>query len=328
MNQKIEAMKERMEGMAVNMDEIKGLIVHLSSAINCTSNASVLDILVAGGWDGEANALNSVERFSWKKNVWKRVSSMNVCRKGATSFVYGNQVYIVGGCESRIIDVLNLNGGLLQCHKFTTNLTYHCEFRSVVYQNRAILFCVCGMNHDCLELGLVFPYTFKRLCKVPEPARRNYAVVAFEHKVLLFGGKCTSSSRDYLNTVLEFDLNTSEFKEKPSLPYFSSNLTSIRWGNRAVLIGGFESVPLKKVLMYDSKTGNATELPSMLEKRSACAAVITGNTIVVMGGLGELGRLRSVEAFTLGGYSWRYLPDMNDIRSVPTACVLPAENFH
>jgi hypothetical protein len=66
----------------------------------------------------------------------------------------------------------------------------------------------------------------------------------------------------------------------------------------------------------------------MLEERSASAAVITGNTIVVMGGMGTPGRLRSVEAFTLGGYSWRYLPAMNDIRSAATATVLPTKNFH
>ncbi len=53
----------------------------------------------------------------------------------------------------------------------------------------------------------------------------------------------------------------------------------------------------------------------MLEGRSACAAVITGNMIVVMGGLGKSDRLRSVEAFSLGSYSWRYLPAMNDIRT-------------
>ena len=40
------------------------------------------------------------------------------------------------------------------------------------------------------------------------------------------------------------------------------------------------------------------------------------------------GRVRSVEAFTLGGYTWRYLPAMNDIRSAPTATVLPTKNVH
>ena len=100
-------------------------------------------------------------------------------------------------------------------------------------------------------------------------------------------------------------------------------------GDQAVLIGGCgNNGPSKEVLMYDSKTGNITELPSLLEKRAGCAAVITGNTIVVMGGRGESDRVRSVEAFTLGGYSWRYLPAMNDIRSSATATVLPTKNFH
>ena len=100
-------------------------------------------------------------------------------------------------------------------------------------------------------------------------------------------------------------------------------------GDQAVLIGGYgEDGSSKKVLMYDSKTGSTTKLPSMLEERSACAAVITGNTIVVMGGLGQSDRVRSVEAFTLGGYSWRYLPAMNDIRSGATATVLPTKNVH
>jgi hypothetical protein len=63
------------------------------------------DILVAGGWDSGENALKSVERFSWKKNVWKRVSSMNVGRVGATSFVYENQLFVAGGCDCRVIEV-------------------------------------------------------------------------------------------------------------------------------------------------------------------------------------------------------------------------------
>ena len=85
----------------------------------------------------------------------------------------------------------------------------------------------------------------------------------------------------------------------PSLRSKLRDMAALRWGNQAVLIGGFgDRGPSKEVLMYDSKTGNITELPSMLEKRSACAAVISGNTIVVMGGRGECGRVRSVEAFT------------------------------
>ena len=273
--------------------------------------------------------LKSVERFSWKNNVWERVASMSVRRVGATSFVYENQLFVTGGCDSRVIEVLNLNEGLLKWDESVAKLPYDCdELRSVVYQNRAVLLCACDATDYCAELCLVAPYTCKRLCKMPEPSRKDYTVVAFEHKVLIFGGRSVTND-DFLDSVLEFDLITNEFKEMPPLPYAVFNTAGVRWGDQAVLIGGFdEDGPSKKLFMYDSTTGNTTELPSMLEERSACAAVITGNTIVVMGGLGRPDRLRSVEAFTLGGYSWRYLPAMNEIRSLPAATVLPTKNVN
>ena len=55
-------------------------------AVNYAANALMADILVAGGWDSDGNALKAVERFS----------SMNVGRVGATSFVYENQVFVAG----------------------------------------------------------------------------------------------------------------------------------------------------------------------------------------------------------------------------------------
>jgi hypothetical protein len=338
-NEKMERVKEKMDGMAADVDQVKGLMAQMfeklrflenttqiSFAVNHASNALMEDILVAGGWDSGENALKSVERFSWKKNVWERVSSMSVGRKGATSFVYENQLFVAGGCDSRVIEVLNLDEGPLEWAVSQALLLYRCKrLRSVVYQNRAVLFCACGKTVYCAELCLTAPYTCKQLCKML--ARKNYRVVAFEQKVLIFGGRGATSGQ-FLDSVLEFDLSTNEFKDMLPLPCAVENMAGVRWGDQAVLIGGFDQDgPSKKVLMYDSKTGNTIELPSMLEERSACAAVITGNTIVVMGGLGKPDRLRSVEAFTLGGYTWRYLPAMNDIRSAATATVLPETNI-
>ena len=341
--QDVDGMKEKMEGLASKQD-VKALMVQMfeklcflentiqiSSAINHASNVLIEDILVAGGWDNvdDDDDLKSVERFSWKNNIWERVASMNVGRAGATSFVYENQVFVAGGCDSRVIEVLNLNEGLLQWDKSVAKVPYHCdELRSVAYQNRAVFFCACEETHFCAELCLTAPYTCKQLCKMPERAREDYTLVAFEHKVLIFGGDSVIND-DSLDSVLEFDLSTNEFKEMPPLPYAVSSMAGVRWGDQAVLIGGYDQDgPSKKVLMYDSTTGNTTALPSMLEERSASAAVITGNTIVVMGGKGNPDRLRSVEAFTLGGYSWRYLPAMNDSRSLATATVLPTKNVH
>ncbi len=345
-NEKMEAMKvmgEKMKGMAADVDQVKGLMIQMfekirflentiqmSSALNQTSNALMEDILVAGGWGKDGNALKSVERFSWKSNVWERMSSMNIGRIGATSFVHDNQVFVAGGCDSDVIEVLELNEDLLEWIIPVVTLVNECErLRSVVYQNRAILFCACWETDHCAELCFTTPYVCKQLCKMPEPASRDFTVIAFEHKVFIFGGR-NADNFDLVDSVLEFNTNTNEYKAMPPLPYALYSMAGVRWGDQAILIGGRDDDgQSRKVFMYDSKTGNATELPSMLEERNGCAAVITGNTIVVMGGRGKTtGRVRSVEAFTLGGYSWRYLPAMNDIRSVATATLLPTKNFH
>ena len=338
--QDVEEMKEKIKGMADDIDEVKGFTVQIFEQLRFHANTVQIstgmnheslkeDILVAGGLDSRGIYLKSVEKFSCKKNVWEKAPSMNVSRKGATSFVYENQVFVAGGCDSPVVEVLNLNEDRLQWTESIARVSsLRGDLCSVVCQNRAVLFCTSGKTDNCTELCLTAPYTCKQLCKMPEAPRKYYTVVAFEHKVLIFGGS-NASEYDPFDGVLQLDIDTKEFKVMPALPYAVSSMAGLRWGDKAVLIGGFnKDGPSKKVLMYDSKTGKTTKLPSMLEKRSACAAVITSNTIVVMGGKGQAGRVSSVEAFTFGGYSWRYLPAMNDIRSVPTATVLPTKNFH
>ena len=342
MNGMEKKMEQKMVGMTADVDDLRRLMmqmfeklrffentIQISSSINYASNESIEEILVAGGLYSDDNKLKSVERFSWKKNVWERVSSMNVGRKGATSFVYENQIFVAGGCDSPVVKELNWNKDPPQWKISEVTLPFTCTLlRSVVFRNRAIFFCACSKSDYCTELCLTPPYTCKLLSKMPGLPRKDYTVVAFEHKVLIFGGK-DAYDWNFLENVLEFDLPTRKFKVMPSLPNAFQHMAGVRCGDQAVLIGGYgEDGPSNKVLMYDSKKGNTTELPSMLEKRNGCAAVITGNTIVVMGGKGESGRVRSVEAFTLGGYSWRYLPAMNDIRSLPTATILPTNNVY
>ncbi len=207
-----------MEGLASkeNVDEVKALmvqmfeklrflenIVQISSAINYASNVSMEDILVAGGKDKGDNALKSLERFSWKENVWERVSSMNVGRMGATSFVYENQLFVAGGCDSDVIDVLNFNEGLLQCGVSVAKVPYIVNASAPWFTRTAQFFFAHAVTRDyCAELCLTAPYTCKHLCKMPEPARRNFAVVAFEHKVLDFGGRSHISNNRLFDTCI------------------------------------------------------------------------------------------------------------------------------
>jgi hypothetical protein len=118
--------------------------IQISSAINHASNTLMElmeDIVIAGGYNSRDNVLKSVERFSWENSVWKRVSSMSVGRVGATSFVYENQLFVAGGCDSDVIEVLNLNEDQLKWDESVATLPNHCEhLRSVVYQNRVSIF--------------------------------------------------------------------------------------------------------------------------------------------------------------------------------------------
>ena len=344
MEQKFDGVNKKIEGMTADVDEVKGLMLQMfdklcffentiqtSSAINYATNTFVEDILVAGGFDNREKRLKSVEKFS-SKNVWEKVSSMKFGHVGGTSFVYENQVFVAGGCDSRVIEVLNLNEDLPHWEMSGARLPFVCNrLRSIVYQNRVFLFCACGESRNyCAELCLTPPFTCKQLCNIPAPRRKNYTVVGFEDKVLIFGGENVQNvAANILEEVLELNLATKQFKVMPSLLSATKLMAGVRWGDQAILIGGFgENGPSKEVVMYDSKTGNITQLPSMSEERSASTAIITGNTIVVMGGLGQSGRVRSVEAFTLGGYSWKHLSAMNDIRSGATATVLPTKNTH
>jgi hypothetical protein len=160
LEQDVKEMKEKLEDMAgikEDVDQVKALLVQMfeklnflensiqiSSAINHASNTLMElmeDIVIAGGYNSRDNVLKSVERFSWENSVWKRVSSMSVGRVGATSFVYENQLFVAGGCDSDVIEVLNLNEDQLRWDEYVATLPNHCEhLRSVVYQNRVVFF--------------------------------------------------------------------------------------------------------------------------------------------------------------------------------------------
>ena len=171
MEQKFDEVNKRMEKMTADVDGVRRLTAQMfhklcflenaiqtSPAVNYASSTFVEDILVVGGFDIQRKRLKSVERFSFKKNVWDRVSSINVTRVGATSFVYENQVFVAGGYDSPLVDVLNLNEDPLNWKISKTTLPFTCHLlRSVVYPNRAVFFCACGKSDRYAELCLNYP---------------------------------------------------------------------------------------------------------------------------------------------------------------------------
>ena len=361
--------KESISKVSNDVDEVKVMMIQILEKFNMLEqmnklpspaeemlNAPREEILIAGGLVSG----KSCEIFSWEKNRWFEASAMNKEHCAASSFIYNNHVYVVGGEDSKTIETLDLNKLPLKWKKYRGQLPDDLAYyKTVVYQQ-----CVIRIggydgssSSDVISEWQLSPHvTVKKLCKMPQP-RDSHGAEIFEDKILILGGEDGGDDGDdgdgdgddddgddgddddygdgdvdgddhdnVLNSVLEFDVKKNECKEMPPLPRPLARIATIRWRDQVVVLGGLDEDDqvLNDVFMYDSKTGKTTTLPSMLEKRCKCCAVITGNTIVVMGGVSEKeDSLKSVECFTMGGYTWEYLPDMNKERCRAIAEVLP-----
>ena len=337
----VKDVKENLFKVNKDVDEVKIMMSQVLEKLNMLEHLNKLpspikgmlntpreDILIAGGNDDETGT----EIFSWEKNGWFEVSPMNEEHVAASSFIYKDQLFVVGGDDSKTIETLDLSVLPLKWMKFPGKLPYDCGgHQTVVYQERVIH--IGGYNFKKFkrsnvisELQLTSPYRVKELCQMSEP-REYHCAETFEDKVLIFGGQKSFASTDFLDSVLEFDVKTNQCKEMPPLPRPLTCMATVQWRDQVVVLGGKDkdNKVLNDVFMYDCKTGKITVLPSMLEKRWGCCAVITGNTIVVMGGRnGEEEYLKSVECFTIGGSTWKYLPAMNKARWSAVAEVLPS----
>jgi hypothetical protein len=224
---------------------------------------------------------------------------------------------------------LDLNELPLKWMEFSDEFPYESYYHQTVVCQKHVIHIGGYNDNECKdsnmisELQLTSPCTLKELCQMPQP-RTCHGAEAFEDKVLILGGM--DENNDVLDSVLEFDPEKNECKELPSLPHPMNRMATVRWRDQVVVLGGRDKDDqvLNDVFMYDCKTGKITALPSMLEKRDLCCAVITGNTIVVMGGENDDDKFSSVECFTMGGSTWKYLPSMNETRSGAVAEVLPS----
>ena len=335
----VKDVKENLSKVNKDVDEVKvmmsqvleklNMLEHLNKLPSPTEgmlNAPREDILIAGGRDNKTGT----EIFSWEKNGWFKVSPMNEDHIGASSFIYKDQLFVVGGKSTKAMETLDLSVLPLKWRKFRRELPFKCDdFQTVVCQT---VIHIGGYNYakykksnKISELQLTSPSScfMKELCQMPGP-RDCHSAEVFEDKVLILGG--CNKTNDNLDSVLEFDPKRNECKEMPKLPVALRKMATVRWWEEVVVLGGLnkEHQVVNDVFMYNIKTGKITVLPSMLEKRWGCCAIITGDTIVVMGGRNEKGEhLNTVECFTMGGSTWEYLPSMNKARCYAVAEVLP-----
>ena len=349
---KFEAVNNEVREMRTSLNEMKDGFDHLKEAVlekieskdrkqqEITRDVSGAEsggrenqhIFVAGGV-----RRNSVEIFNYPQRLWSLLKPMPQNRSSASSFVYNNHVTLVGGyCpDGPVDDMIRMKTHPVpdpsgSWSDFGAKLpTRMCAHSSVVYKDS--LFVTGGYNEDqrvysdCIhEVELKPPYTVKLLSKMPEP-RGRHSTVLCDDSIFIVGGRKAVSYKDNLGSVLRYDIKNNECQQLPELPYPVSEMTTVKWGENVVIIGGGDKhgKVLNKVIIYNMKTGNSHMLPPMLHKRFGCAAVVIENTIVVFGGRGEKrSDLKSVEGFSFDRYTWEELPDMRECRYCHIAVVI------
>ena len=290
-------------------------------------------VVVAGGEN--AKELNSVEMFSLATGRWTQLHPMNECRKGSSSVVYNNQIFVSGGydgddwctsIETLSVNALNIDKSIHWQNfaaDLSTGLSRHC---SVVYNGRLILIGGYDGNKGATsnktrEISLVPPYTSKLLPSIPQKTC-YHGVVRFGDKVILVGGKYGETKS---KTVFLYDIIEMKWQELAPLPYPVSEMATVIWGDDNVMvIGGMDSDGeiLNKVLMYNIKTQKSHMLPDMKYNRVGCVAAVVNDTVIVMGGKDKRKkRLKLVESFRFDRYTWEELAEMHEGRQRATAVV-------
>ena len=309
----------------VLVDEMKGI-----AEADCTDEGPKL--VVAGGL-GVQKEKKSIEMFDFSNKTWTPLQPMTNNHHGASSFVYNNELFIVGGYV-KSIEKLSLNAvhgdQSLPWENFPVELpgrlAGHC---SVVYNGRLIV--IGGYDgsqrahcNGITEISLVPPYTCKVLASMKQ-ARWYHGVAIFGDKILIVGGRKRWRNITAHKSVVMYDITENEFDKLAPLPYSLCEMATVKWDDDSVMImGGIDrdDEPLNKVLMYNIKTQKIQMLPDMKYKRKGCVAAVVKDTVIVMGGQDEKGNyLKSVESFRFDKYSWEELPEMLQARGLATAVV-------
>ena len=291
-----------------------------------------LKVVIVGG-RSEKGVLNSVEMFSLTNRTWTPLKQMSKRRRGASSVVYNNHIFVSGGCGGpgnwlKSLEKISVNAAQVDKSipwenfpaELPGQLSDHC---SVVYNGRLII--IGGYNKDkgvysdsITEISFVPPYISKLLATMPQ-TRSFHGVAIFDDKILIVGGNFA------LRSVVMYDIKTKECQELAPLPYPVHQMAIVKWDDDNVMIMGgvgSNSQTLNKVLMYNIKTQKSHELPNMNYKRRGCVAAVVRDTVIVMGGIGERGNyLNTVESFRFDRNSWVELPRMQERRYRATAVV-------
>ena len=331
MKRSLNEMTKLLEMMAQALPEVQAEQIRKGIA---EADGMESKVVIAGGENGSGR-LRSVEMFSVSNRTWTPLQPLREGRQVASSVVYNNQVFVIGGYVStKSMETLSLNAAQVNQSITWENvpaelpgkLHGHCN---VVYNGRLIVIGGYDAEKSALsdgitEVSLVPPYTSKLLATMPQK-RWFHGVALFGDKIVIVGGAQGMNHGTNLKSVVLYDITKNECQKLAPLHYSVIEMATVKWGDDNVIVaGGLDSngKPLNKVLMYNIKTQKSHMLPDMKYKRQGCVAAVVRDTVIVMGGKDERGTfLKSVEGFRFDTYSWQELPELHEGRYCATAVV-------
>ena len=145
--------KDNLSKVNKDVDEVKVMMTQMLEKLNMLELLNKLpsltegmlntpreDILIAGGSGRRSSRPGkSTEIYVWKKSGWFEVLPMNEDHEAASSYIYKDQLFVVGGEDSKTIETLDLNELPLKWAKFHGELPYDCGcHQTVVYQQSVI----------------------------------------------------------------------------------------------------------------------------------------------------------------------------------------------
>ncbi|MGW8444314.1 Kelch repeat-containing protein [Paenibacillus sp. S33] len=257
-------------------------------------------IYIFGGSSG-SNPYKDVQIYDPKNNIWASGSSMPTARAAATSVVYGNDIYVIGGYTG---NAFSWTGGSsvnnVEVYNTQTN-TWSVKkampqalgsLTSVLYKGKIYVFG--GMTTNTLSVATVQVYdpasdswSTKKL--IPNTIHGSSAVVYKDKIYLVAGRHIDNNSNVSLNTFFEYDADNDNWSTKSNLLTARGGAQAVIYSNKVYAIAGKteaggRSYELNTVESFDFEQNKWSPEASLKQARSGAGAITLGGQIYVIGG--------------------------------------------
>ena len=253
-------------------------------------------------------AVNDTSVLKYKKgNLEKRRLWHN--HRGGSAVKCCDGVYVMGGCDSKRIERVDVNNMKLENGGISRKLTYAAA--SVVVDDQ--LYLTGRVNTEQLAdsarlSGHVFSHTyFSAEDVMSEINRYGHAMVSASKSIFVVGGASRCNA-------LRFDLHSDHITNLPRMNIYRHGLAAVIFKREIYVIGGKrvdKNSSISNVEKFDALSNKWTEISSLnVARYRPGACVINDQIVVVGGGSGK------IEVYDDDEDEWNIIGEYEDLKDV------------